>query len=415
VRYEEPEQRHDDPSFGPSVAHAQVRSPLEDLMLPDSEPRSRPLPYERAALASPISARSFDRRVSPAIHGEIAAVAHRRDSRELVAVVALRSASRVPADQRGYVRFFLSRDGGASYSDVGLVSFPLPSEAHTESVRVVTLPITFEPGPATNERASLVRVRAVLALDGLPPTARGTIPRRGQSFDAEALFEPRPPSVDELLRLAGIPLAPGLLETLGVVGIRKSDPLVPPVVELARRYAPFGAWHRALLPTFELSRAARQPRILASVIGRLPRELGIDYAAAIRRLDDATDRSAYEDLASVGLDSDARQLVAVLRTKKRAGYLGGLGEEGGLEHVAFWLDRGDGVLRYEGTASARVHDVGASREGLLCHAVGLPVDLSLRRGPGRMRVRAVLSFRELPSASDPHALPRFGHHREALL
>lgn len=384
-------------------------------MLSSSEPRSRPLPFERSQESAPLSARAFDRRVSPSVHGELVGVCLRRDTRELVAHVTLRTASQARAGLRGYVRFHVSRDGGATFTDLGVASFPLPETPHTEAQRVVALPFTFEPGPATNERASLLSVRAVLAVDGKPPPSRSVALRRGQTLAGEVLLEPRPPTVEELLRLAGIPLAPGLLETFGVIGVRKSDPLVPPVVELVRRYAPVGAWHRALLPSLELARAARQPRVLAAVVSRIPKDLGIDYAAAIKRLDDGSDRSAYEDLGAVGLDLEAGQLVAVIRTKKRAGYLGGLGEEGGLEHVAFWLDRGDGVLRYEGTASARVHDAFASREGVLCHGVGIPVDLTVRRGPGPLRVRAVLSFRELPSAQDPYVLPRFGHHREAVV
>jgi len=134
---------------------------------------------------------------------------------------------------------------------------------------------------------------------------------------------------------------------------------------------------------------------------------GIDLPKLVDRWLKTNRSTDYEQLYCIGLAPESGQLTAVLTVKRGSGYSGGPRTAGSKEHVAFWVDWGQG-FHYEGTASVAVHDFGWLPPAGLEYNVSLPGDLLGRarancRDGKTVKVRAVLSWDTPPSTTDPNA------------
>jgi hypothetical protein len=88
--------------------------------------------------------------------------------------------------------------------------------------------------------------------------------------------------------------------------------------------------------------------------------------------------------------------------------------------VGFWIDWGDGVWHWVGTAQVRVHDVAAIPPDGLAYAVYQPVNLEAHRrlctlGATTARVRAILSWNAPPPPADPDHVPHWGNRLETRI
>ena len=130
---------------------------------------------------------------------------------------------------------------------------------------------------------------------------------------------------------------------------------------------------------------------------------------------------SFEELTTVGLNSDTDTFGAVIHVKKQNGFSGNMCTKGSMEHVSFWADwNNDGIFdTYLGTASANVHDITNIPAGGLYYNVALPVNLTKHLTacsvPNVVRIRAVLSWESLPSTSDPNKLNHWGNFKDVLV
>jgi hypothetical protein len=142
--------------------------------------------------------------------------------------------------------------------------------------------------------------------------------------------------------------------------------------------------------------------------------LKIDLSAVLKKLEDTSGDTSFEELECVGLDNNTDQLVGTFRVKRPSGFSGGPCTAGSTEYVAYWADFGeDCAYAYLGTVQVNTHDYDKVPPGGLCYAAPLPVDLGKFRrkcsSPVIGRVRAVLSWGTPPSTTDPNAVPHWGN------
>lgn len=328
-----------------------------------------------------------------------------------------------------YVRFWLSYDDGATWLDQGMESFTaydIPGDQPLE----YAVSLSISPRRRICFRENLPLVRAVLSWN-TPPTDPNTTPVWGNAVQTRIQVEPFLLDIDFPDFLEEVKLTlPGPFAKL----IEPSQPLklkAPQALNAAQLKAAYEgkdvAEHRYLqaevqkhLAHPELATVLQQP--LAPATG-LFSDLGINVSKLLDNLFATAGDTTYEELTCVGLDPSTATpdaLVGVVRIKRPNGYLGSLCEAGSIEYVAFWVDWGDGVWTWAGTAQVRVHDVASiPREGL-AYAVYQPVNLEERRRPCHKgattaRVRAILSWNEVPPSTNPNFTPRWGNRHETRI
>ncbi len=328
-----------------------------------------------------------------------------------------------------YVRFWLSYDDGATWLDQGMESFTaydIPGDQPLE----YAVSLRISPRRRICFRENLPLVRAVLSWN-VPPTDPNITPVWGNAIQTRIQVEPFFFDIDfpDFLEAAKL--------TLPVPFAKLIDPSqtlklkAPQALNAAQLKAAYAgkdvAEHRYLQAEVqkhidhpELPAVLQQPLALAT---GLFSELGINVATVLENLAATSGDTTYEELACVGLDPNTATpdaLVGVVRIKRPNGYLGSLCEAGSIEYVAFWVDWGDGVWTWAGTAQVRVHGVASiPREGL-AYAVYQPVNLEERRRPCHKgattaRVRAILSWNEIPPSTNPNFTPRWGNRHETRI
>lgn len=124
----------------------------------------------------------------------------------------------------------------------------------------------------------------------------------------------------------------------------------------------------------------------------------------------------WEELGSVRLDPVRRRLEVLLLLKGRDGYSAGPDLPVTREYLRLFADPGDGCLVDAGLLELAVADcrAGAAR-AWACSRTRLSVELPRELGSPE-RVRAILSWQDVPPADDPEFRPVFGqrcdHHPE---
>jgi hypothetical protein len=341
-----------------------------------------------------------------------------------------------------YVRFYV--DYGSGWQDAGVASFnahDIPNiidcakDPDKPLTNVVTLPL--DPEQDYCGHPVLPAVRGILSWELLPPAGNPNWPPVwGNVLDTHVQIRPRPWFFGDLFESLGdlikeIELPPAFEEAFPHP-IPIPDPPPFELAELVEMYSG-GAKkprakatqaaavepHRFTLHHVQaaLMVADTDQEAIASKISEFA-ELGLDWEAILKALDDTKADVNYEELECLGLDYDRERLVATFRIKLPAGYSGDLCHHGSYEYVAFWADWDDTCeWTYLGTVAVNVHDFAKLPAGGLTYSAVMPVDLNaVRRGCGAPkigRVRAVLSWAVPPSASDPDALQHWGNRLDA--
>jgi len=142
--------------------------------------------------------------------------------------------------------------------------------------------------------------------------------------------------------------------------------------------------------------------------------LKLDFKKALKVLEKTAANISYEELECIGLDPNRDWLEATFTIKKSAGYSGDLCKPGSKEYVAFWVDWDDNCKwTYLDTVEVNAHDIPGIPADGLSYTASIPVDLDKIRKhcskPKISRIRAVLSWNQPPSTTDPDNLRHYGN------
>lgn len=341
---------------------------------------------------------------------------------------------------REYVRFYLSRDHGATWEDQGMGSFTaydIPAVA--DGPLAVAVSVSAAPRKKLCKLANVIKLRAILSWNAPPPPDDPDFtPVWGHVREIDVLVDPlrlvpldvlpdavpklpvflashpeyEPPSRLPLTSLddATMMLRKPVPLTLEALHALYKDKSVPPA-----RYA--CSFVHALARQPELSDA-----VAVAGFGGFFAKLGLtpDDVLGVHGPNQA--RDGYEQLTALGHDPVTGTLVAVIWVKKRYGYGGDPCTAGSREYVAFHADtRGAGSFdTYLGTTSVQVYDVADLPAHGLAYAAVLPFDAGIHRqpaskGPRVMRIRAILSWSQPPPVGDPGFEPRWGDRMERTI
>ena len=265
-----------------------------------------------------------------------------------------------------YVKFFVSSDGGTTWSELGTVSFtvwdvPGPKPLEYDATLYVNL------AEACCKDENLVLVRAILSWS-VPPGGPDDPVVWGNALDQTIQVEP--------IGTAGATLAQ-LIECLEIevpiAKIAELADLEQPVELAATQEADPARARRAPTREPRSSRSgssSRPPRSCSQSRSCSPRRSplrassssrdspNIDIKQIIAGLADPQGNETYEQIGCVGLNPRTDELVATIDLKLSSGYSGGLCSTGSYEYVAFWVDWQDGGgWHYVGTTAVNVHDI----------------------------------------------------------
>lgn len=327
-----------------------------------------------------------------------------------------------------YVRFYLSGDDGATWSDLGMESFTVYDTAGPRPLDYAvnrTVPVPHRLCLFANQPL----VRAILSWEDPPdPDTPGFTPvwgnvadvrvqpRSSTIFFAPALFAELNVKLPEKFKL--------LLDPDEPVAVKAAQPLT--LDELATTYAETEVEpHRFLFPYVQSLLTTKLPNgPLASASAALPsatiKNLGFELGPILEKLFVTDGNTDYEELDCIGYDPVDDALVGILTVKRPSGYSGGPCSGGSTEYVAFWVDWGEGAgFQYVGTAATQVHDRDVPDDGLR-YAVYQPIPTATRRrncgaGPVQPRVRAILSWATAPPPGNPSWVPTWGNREQTTI
>lgn len=361
-----------------------------------------------------------------------------RDQLEAVIEVKLPygySGSLCSAGSYEYVRFYVDWDGDGNFEDagedVGIASLnvhDIPDDEARCRDRAKPLSyamrIVLHPRKFVCRHPNLVRVRAILSWSTPPPPETPDYPPVwGNVLEGWIQIQPRKYVLGDLLKvidLSKAKLDPTLLDAK--VPISKGQALTLAELEKAYRGKDVPR-HRYNLPAFApiVAQIKQQPQLLAQYMQDPAYATVVETIQAMLA---GKPQTKYEELHCVGLLYDQDALAATLTVKLPYGYNGGLCTDGSDEHVAFWARVYDRIeqqcaWRYLGTASVNVHDIEDITEDGLQYAVSLPYDFAAWKKacstPVVIQIRAVLSWRDRPSTTNPYDHPTWGNAVEVLI
>jgi hypothetical protein len=126
---------------------------------------------------------------------------------------------------------------------------------------------------------------------------------------------------------------------------------------------------------------------------------------------DIQGNTTYEAIGCVGYNPELHRLEATVQLKQSGGYLGDLCSLGSQEYVRFWVSFDNGTTWNDaGLSSFTAHDI--ARTQPITHAVGVPYDAGnvlCVAAKQAFKVRAILSWNNPPSATDPGFTPIWGN------
>jgi hypothetical protein len=125
--------------------------------------------------------------------------------------------------------------------------------------------------------------------------------------------------------------------------------------------------------------------------------------------------TTYEDLHCVSYNPQSMELRAVVEIKQSNGFSGDSCTDGSFEYVRFFVDYlNNGTWVDEGVTAFNTHDI--AHTGSLCYGVTLKIkpDFSstCKDKPILPRVRAILSWNQIPTAGDANFTPFWGNVKE---
>jgi hypothetical protein len=334
-----------------------------------------------------------------------------------------------------YVRFYVDWDGDGDFDtpeeDAGVVAVNVHDIPNDEGpCRDRAKPLSYavriklDPEKYPCNKPRIVKVRAILAWNTMPPAGAPDYPPVwGNVVEGWIQIKPREFLLGDLMEAINwrkLKLDP----TLFKAEVPVSEVATPSIDELREVYSSKKVpEHRLNLARFAplVAQIKEQPELLV----QLKKEPEFaDILEIIQNLLFPKPQTRYEELHCVGLIYDQDTLAATLTVKQPYGYKGNLCSKGSNEYVAFWANVYDQieqqcVWRYLGTAKVNVHDLERIPRGGVQYAVRLPCDLARWKQPCNepvvLQVRAVLSWDQPPSTTDPYDLPVWGNAVDTLI
>ncbi len=338
------------------------------------------------------------------------------------------------AGSEEYVRFYVSYDGGMTWTDLGLTAFtafdvpePPNQPAFQRLEYAVTLP--FKPPRKFCFVNNFAIVRAILSWNVQPPPNDPSFqPVWGNVHDTNIKIDPLPNIIlSQALKELSVKTSEQLAQALDLdQEVKTATPKVLTLAEVQELYAKQEVPpHRYALASLQQAvEAAPDARLMAANFTGAKSILGaeFDVAAALAAIAQANGDTSFEQLECIGFNENSFTMEGVLRIKRPNGYNGGPCTAGSQEYVTFWadLDNNASFSHCLGTASVNVHDTANLPQGGLEYAVELPTTLLLYRqpcskGPVLIRIRAILSWQVAPPCGNPNYVPVWGNRLETLI
>ena len=368
---------------------------------------------------------------------ELECIGYNPEISRLEAVVNIKQSTGYLSDLCGdgskeYVRFFVDFDDGAGWQDVGVASF-----------RVYNIPDT-EPGPQhpisytayltlddEDKRRScleplIVKVRAILAWNEIP----GDDPNQGN-----ILFGDRKDAYIQIKKRTSI-LSDFFFPIEGLSHLIPSPVLQTPQPEIGQLKVDWETtlpkYQEANIPNIRSSFGTAFPLISgfpdkyplpASFDPKLFNILGLDLSAISDALQLEEANTDYESLLCVGMNTHTDTLSAIIHIKRPSGYSGDLCRQGSTEYVAFWADWDNNARfdQYLGTAGIQVYDMANIPEEGIYYSIQFRISekvikrLKTCEDPEIVRIRAVLSWEDPPSETNPTSLETWGNRIDSLV
>ncbi len=371
---------------------------------------------------------------------EISCIGFNPDTNILTATVQVKRPYGYGGNQCGagtfeHIRFYIDYGGGDGWEDLGLGAVNVWDLANADDCAdrpnkplSYVVSIEIEPNKKYCVTPVLPRVRAILSWEIIPPpSAPNWPPIWGNVTEQDIQIKPKPwPSLIpiEAVELDYINVLEKLPEPPELVPIDIPGPPPVELKDIAKLYKsrnfikkskvkvePSRFGHSALMMMSGTS--LPDPEVISVTLAEW-KDLKLDLGKAIKVLEKTAADVSYEELNCVGLDPNRDWLEATFEIKKSAGFSGGLCTSGSKEYVAFWADWDDTCnWTYLDTVEIDVHDIPAVPAGGLNYTAFLPVDLSAVRkhcsAPKIGRIRAVLSWNQPPSTTDPNNLRHYGN------
>lgn len=332
-----------------------------------------------------------------------------------------------------HVRFYINFGGG--WEDLGLGGIkvwdlPDKKDCAKKSNKPISYFVSIEIDPKKKycTQAVLPKVRAILSWEEIPPdNSPAWPPVWGNVMDRHIQIKPKPWPFYipiDMVKPSYIDFLENLPEPPELIPIDIPGP--PPVEfgQIAKLYTskefikasgvkvePHRFGHSKLKMMSKIT--LPEPGFISSTIAEWS-DLKLDWEGSLDILDKTSADTAYEELYCVGLDPNRDWLEAVFTIKRAAGYSSGLCKPGSKEYVAFWVDWNDTCeWTYLDTVIVNVHDIPSIPPDGLSYTAYLPVNLDTLREhcshPKIGRVRAVLSWNQPPSTTDPDNLRHYGN------
>ena len=331
-----------------------------------------------------------------------------------------------------YVRFFV--DYGSGWQDAGVVAFnahDLP-DGH-DCAKDPTKPLSYAVGVSLNpkpqccDKPLLPKVRAILSWESPPLTDPDWVPVWGNVVNCTIQIKP---SSSIFCFLDDIPfklwdkykIDPDLFKQV----IPKVPPLPdPPPIELPDLVKLYASnvekkqdpKHNQVTPhRFAFAEVQKALTLKGDSTATIEnfKALNLDWVNILNLLEDTKGNVTYEELDCLGLDYHREWIEATFTVKLPSGYSGDLCTAGSTEYIAFWADWDDTCQwTYLDTVKVDVHDITPFPAGGLHYTALLPVDLSKHRQsckkPKIVKLRAVLSWNNSPSTTNPDEVPYWGN------
>ncbi|MEZ4313847.1 MAG: hypothetical protein R3F14_37985 [Polyangiaceae bacterium] len=292
---------------------------------------------------------------------ELTCVGYHPDREEIHAVVAVKQTAGYMGDvcsdgSPEIVRFYMSFDGGTTWEDKGVASFRAHDLGQPGPVEyALTLRIDAPEHSCKSEKQNIAKVRAILSWRDLPPENDPNFtPRWGNRLEVDVQLKPNKPILNLPFPGAKVKL-PNLVLPLAPHAALPVANLVakPQIAALVKKYGAAVPVHRTVFPEISLA-AKASSGLLKLELAKSLKGLQLDPQAITDALLGSTGDTQFEQLTCVGFDPKTESLVGVIQVKLPNGYSGSLcADLGSNEHVAFWVDWGDGRWHYAGTSSVR--------------------------------------------------------------
>ena len=336
-----------------------------------------------------------------------------------------------------FVRFFIDYGNGwvdEGISSVNIHDIPNKKDCAQQNDKPLNYVVSLQIDPKKRRCTYpyLPKVHAVLSWNVHPPVTVGIPPVWGNSIECNIQIKPRKPIILDIFNDAKIKI-PSDYEAASDIPIPIPDPPPLTLFDLNKLYQVKSSVenknskaeqtkvesHRfgfSVLKSMLMSNTFEEKMI--TNYAQDWKSFGIDLQKAVSILEKTKANVDYEEIECVGLNYDKDMLSASFKIKRPYGYLGSLCKQGSFEHIAFWVDwNNECKWTYLGTVSVNVHDLEDVEPkfppGGVCYCAILPVSLdSIVESceiPKIARIRAILSWNEMPSAVDPDDLKHWGN------